>query len=94
MLVLYVSAPRRGPVGGLSWFCGARLRFCADARRDEQGRWEAWDPVASKREKPWLCPHDASPLIAAALLQAHSTLAAGSSTRLRRAVLGESKTHK
>jgi hypothetical protein len=27
MLVLYVSAARRGPVGGLSWFCGARLAF-------------------------------------------------------------------
>ena len=25
MLVLYVSAARRGPVGGLSWFFGARL---------------------------------------------------------------------
>ena len=25
MLVLYVSATRRGAVGGLSWFCGARL---------------------------------------------------------------------
>ena len=27
MLVLYVSATRRGPVGGLSWFLFARLRF-------------------------------------------------------------------
>ena len=29
MLVLYVSAARRGPVGGLSWFFGARLRLLA-----------------------------------------------------------------